>query len=168
MLKIELKYIKYDENLNSAEKRRYEHDNAYELLHSMLKEHFGIENPQILKTENGKPYVNNEGVFFSISHTHGLVAVAVADSPVGIDCELIIKKSKEDAKRFSARFFTQGEFDYLSEKDFNSLEFFKLWTAKEAVIKKRGSNMSDIKKIDVRTENIEFFTENGYIISTNI
>ena len=57
MLEIGLKYIEYDENSVPAHVREQEHDLAYELLYSMLKEHFGLENPEILKSENGKPYV---------------------------------------------------------------------------------------------------------------
>ena len=168
MLELSLKYINYDENMSSCQRRKKEHDEAYALLFNMLKKHFGLINPQILKSENGKPYVLDHGVYFSISHTSGLVAVAVANVPVGVDCELLSERSADEIKRFASRFFTQGELEHLCAHGFDTLEFFKLWTGKEAVIKKRGSNMSDLKKIDVRAENIEFFIENGYIISTNI
>ena len=37
--------------------------------------------------KNGKPMTN--GCYFNISHSHGLVACAVSDVPVGIDVEKI-------------------------------------------------------------------------------
>jgi phosphopantetheinyl transferase (holo-ACP synthase) len=121
-----------------------------------------------LKNENGKPYIENDGVHFSLSHTHGLAVCVVADTPVGVDCERIDAKSEADMQKFANRFFVENEINTLKNGGYSPLDFYKIWTGKEAVIKKRGSNMSDIKKIDVTQENLEIFSENGYIISINI
>lgn len=168
MHKFSFEYIKYDEKMSPADRRDHEHRCAYELLYKMLKAHFSLDRPQILKTENGKPYVQIGGVHFSVSHTDGLVACAVADSPVGIDCEKIKERKKEDICRFAKRFFVENELKIIEASGFDSKEFFKLWTGKEATIKKLGTNMSDIKKIDVTRENVEFFIENDYIIAINV
>ena len=134
----------------------------------MLFRHFGIENPSILKNENGKPYIENDGVHFSLSHTHGLAVCVVADTPVGVDCEKIAPRSDTDIQKFANRYFVENEIKLLKNSGNTPLGFYKIWTGKEAVIKKRGSNMSDIKKIDVTQENLQIFLENGYIISINI
>ena len=165
---LELKYIEYDENMSPCEKREHEHNVAYALLEDMLRRYFDITKPTILKNENGKPYVENEGVHFSISHTSGLASCVVADTPVGVDCEKIAAKSDVDIQKFANRFFVENEVELLKEGGFNSTDFYRLWTGKEAVIKKRGSNMSDLKNIDVTQENLLVSLENGYIISINI
>lgn len=165
---LELKYIEYDENLTPKERRSKEHNVAYTLLEDMLARYFGIFSPEILKNENGKPYVENACVHFSLSHTNGLAACVVADCPVGVDCERLVTKNEDDIKKFANRFFVENEINLLERSGFSSLDFFKLWTGKEATIKKRGSNMSDLKNIDVTKENILVSLENGYIISINI
>lgn len=168
MYKLELKYIKYDENSSPRERRELEHDTAYELLFHMLYEHFGINNPPILKNENGKPYIETEDVHFSLSHTNGLTACVVADSPVGVDCERLVTKSDKEIEKFANRFFVENEINMLKNSGFSSLDFFKIWTAKEATLKRLGTNMSDLKKIDTTKENIIFSFEKDYIISINI
>lgn len=168
MYKLELKYIEYAENLSPRERRELEHNVAYDLLKDMLFRYFNITSYTVLKNENGKPYVENKGVHFSLSHTHGLAVCVVADSPVGVDCEWIATKSEADIKKFANRFFVENEIKLLEIGNYSSLDFFKLWTGKEAVIKKHGSNMSDLKKIDVTEENLLVSVENGYIISINI
>ncbi len=71
---------------------------------------------------NGKPMAN--GCYFNISHSHGLVACAVAEVPVGIDVEKIrpisprLLRILSPAERESVR----------CDED-----FFRLWTLKEAL-----------------------------------
>lgn len=168
MQHLALKYIDYDKNATSKERRLQEHTVAYNLLKDLLKEHFGLDNPAIFKTENGKPYVNEPNIYFSLSHTDSLAAVVVADTPVGIDCEKIKPKEKEEIKRFASRFFTKNEIDMLHSSDYSIIDFFKIWTGKEAVIKMRGSTSADIKKIDTTLENLFYSFENEHIICIKI
>ena len=168
MYKLKLKYIEYDEKLSPKERRTLEHNIAYSLLDDMLKEHLGPISFTVLKNENGKPYVNLEGVHFSLSHTNGLAVCAIADKPIGIDCEQIVAKSKEDIQKFAKRFFVENEICFLENGGFSPFDFFKVWTGKEATIKKRGSNMSEIKKIDTTKESLIFSYEKEYIICINV
>ena len=168
MHKLGIKYIKYDENMSSKEHRELEHTVTYSLLKDMLMEHFGIDNPTILKTENGKPYIDTEGVHFSISHTCGLAACVVADTPVGVDCEVVATKAPYEIQKFAKRFFVENEISLLEKGGFSSLDFFKIWTGKEAVIKKLGSNMSDLKIIDTTKENLIYSYKKEYIICINV
>lgn len=168
MHKLELKYIKYDENMSSGERRALEHTEAYQLLDSMLKKHLSIDSYEILRNENGKPYIEKEGVHFSLAHTDGLVVCAISDSQIGVDCERILTKSNEEIQKFAKRFFVENEIILLENSKCPSLDFYKIWTGKEATIKKLGGNMSYIKKIDTTKENILFSLEKDYIISINI
>ena len=43
----------------------------------------------ISRTAAGKPYCTGGEVQFSVSHSQSLCAVAISDSPVGVDCELL-------------------------------------------------------------------------------
>ena len=168
MYKLKLKYIEYDEKLSPRQRRTLEHSSAYDLLYDMLFEYFNISSPEIFRNENGKPYVKNEGVFFSLSHTSGLAVCVVADSEIGVDCEKLLPKSNTEIQKFANRYFVENEIALLQKSDFSALDFYKIWTAKEATIKKRGTNMSDIKKIDTTKENFRLSLENDYIISINI
>ena len=73
MLKIEFRDISYDGCKTPSEKRKTEHFLAYELCKNMLFSYFNIEDPVFHKTQNGKPFIDNTGVFFSISHTKNRV-----------------------------------------------------------------------------------------------
>ena len=80
-------------------------------------------------TESGKPVSKN--VFFSVSHTDGAALLVLADRPVGIDVERI-RPADEGTRAF-----------VLSEKEFAAIrtdkDFFKVWTAKESLVKAEGS-----------------------------
>lgn len=159
MLKIEYKRITY----TNEKKREIEHNSAYELLNKMLFDSFEIENPIIKKTNNGKPYIDNEGVFFSISHTDGFVCCAISDSPVGIDCEKITAKYDEKAEKFANRYFLENEINLLKNDGFSQLCFYKIWTAKEAIYKMLGGN-TPITKIDTTANKVSYIFEKDYII----
>ena len=104
-----------------------------------LKELFGIENPQILRQKIGKPYLKNNEVFFSVSHTADIVAVAFSEYPVGIDIEY----PREYSKGVCRRMFNCEENLYAQKSNIN---FTKIWTLKEAAVKASGEGISAAKK----------------------
>jgi phosphopantetheinyl transferase len=64
-----------------------QHKAAYELLYAAAS-FLGLTVGRIEKTEAGKPYFpESEGIFFSIAHADGMAAVAIGNSPCGIDVE---------------------------------------------------------------------------------
>ncbi|MBO5312858.1 MAG: 4'-phosphopantetheinyl transferase superfamily protein [Clostridia bacterium] len=168
MYRYYLKYINFDKSDTPRMRRQEEHSVAYSIIKALLKVFFGIVDPTIFYNENGKPYIKKEGVYFSISHSDGLVACAVADSAIGIDCERIKERSIEDIEAFAERFFVDSELELLMNHNFDLKEFYKIWTGKEATIKKLGLNMSYIGKIDTTKENLLHFEKNGYIICINV
>jgi 4'-phosphopantetheinyl transferase len=91
---------------------------------------------------SGKPYVDGESVCFSLSHTLGLVACAVADDEVGVDVEATGRDA--DVGRIAARFFSAREVDELDRLDpaARRERFFDLWTLKEALVKACGRELS--------------------------
>ena len=53
----------------------------------------------------------------------------------------------------------------IKKSDNKLIDFFKIWTTKEAYIKKHGLNGSYVKKIDSTKEKPIFKLEGDYIIS---
>ncbi len=104
-----------------------------------LKEHFGIENPQILRQKNGKPYLKGNEIFFSISHTADTLAVAFSLHPVGIDIEY----PRECSPLVCKRMFTESEKIYAEQSNIN---FTRIWTLKEAAVKAMGEGIADAQK----------------------
>ncbi len=89
---------------------------------------------QLLYDNQGKPYLANQKRFISISHSKGVVVVALSNESIGVDVEQISKKAHTIRKKF----LHVSEFDLLkSEKD--PLFFCTLlWSAKEACFKKHS------------------------------
>lgn len=167
MLKIEYLPVDYAGCSSPKERRMLEHQKAYELLEKMLLSELSIKAPIYKRNENGKPYIDNEGVFFNISHTNGLVCCAICDKEIGIDCE-IITNDDQNREKFANRFFCENEINLLRANGFDSLTFKKIWTAKEAFIKMRGDNMSSVKKIDTTLYSFEYLYLENHIICISI
>lgn len=74
--------------------------------------------------------------FFNISHSKGVIALAISkDYPIGLDVELI-----RDYKDDLAKYISNDE-EYKYIKDNKS--FFEIWTSKEALVKCLGSGLKD-------------------------
>lgn len=100
-----------------------------------------VEDICIERGEYGKPYVrDHEEWQFNISHTDGLIVIAVADCPIGIDVE----KIREPDYRIAKRFFTKAENEYIdSDVEGRDVRFFEIWTKKEAYIKYTGKGLRE-------------------------
>ncbi len=97
--------------------------------------------------EYGRPAVDwpraCRNIHFSVSHTSGLVAVAVSPiSEIGIDVERVDRQV--DISGIAEAVFTQCEMERILRcaPDENRDRFFGLWTLKEAYIKARGRGFS--------------------------
>lgn len=89
---------------------------------------------EILRTENGKPYVDGDPVFFSVSHSENKAVIAVSDTPVGVDMEVLPRKIPQSVlSRFSDR--------ERAEINGNERKFLENWTAKEAFVKMNGGKI---------------------------
>ncbi len=145
-------------SLSKSEAREYQSKCGCELLEKLLKTHFGIERYEVKKSKYGKPFLDIEGVYFSISHSGDFVCCALADSEVGVDIEAIESISCEKIKALAKRFFTQNEFEYLSGKNFYIDDFYFIWTRKEAFSKCKGSPLMPNLSINI-LENEKIVTE---------
>ncbi len=132
-----------------------------ELLEITLKEE-GITSYKILKTKNGKPYLENSNIFYNISHKNKMVGLIISNSEVGLDIEYI---DTENIKRKSTLkyFFTEKERESIT----NNEELLTLWTKKESYIKLNGGMLRDAIGLDINNTNVIFdtFKLDNYIIT---
>lgn len=91
--------------------------------------------------ENGKPYLKEAGVYFSLSHAGAYAVCAVGPGELGCD----IEKLRPARTGVAERFFHPEEVALLhAAPDAASREglFFRLWTLKESYIKATGKGLS--------------------------
>ena len=62
---------------------KYASCSAWNLLHQTMLSN-GLPVSTISITDAGKPYLLDSSIHISLSHSHGVCAVAVADRPVGV------------------------------------------------------------------------------------
>lgn len=109
------------------------------------------------QTDYGKPFITNplrQALFFNVSHTDGLVVIAVSrQSVLGVDVEY--GQRVLDDLPLMRRCFTDAEWQWLMSLSPNAQVqlFWKLWTLKEAVIKAEGKGVS----MDLQSFGFEFF-----------
>ncbi len=111
-------------------------------IEHILAAHFGIFDGKIVKTENGKPYLQNyTRLFFSVSHTKSKLFIAFSDENVGVDAEELERKCNLPTllKKFS-----EVERNEIRTTD----DFLTHWTVKESAVKWLGGTLAhDLKKL---------------------
>ena len=92
--------------------------------------------PSFLYNEHGAPYLA-VGPYFSISHCKQGIAVAVSETPIGIDIETIrplneglVRKTMNDVEQ-----------THIFSSSHPETEFIRLWTQKEAYVKMQGTGI---------------------------
>lgn len=100
------------------------------LLQDLVKEFGYTDGFTLTKLPDGQPVLSIPGIHVSISHAGDYAAVAVADSPIGIDVEKIGQR----VQRIRQKFMNAGEVAQLrDETDTDWMHV--VWSAKEAMFK---------------------------------
>jgi|688.fasta_scaffold82070_3 phosphopantetheine--protein transferase-like protein len=120
---------------------RVNHVITYGLLRLILSHHCQLhpKEIQIHRSALGKPYVTNKDIHFNLSHTKGLLVIAIAPYEVGIDIEYVdVKFAFQQVVKLV---LTKAEQCVLARTpmDKQQEKFFEYWTAKEAVLKLMGT-----------------------------
>lgn len=117
---------------------------AHEMLFFVLEKYYGItaDENSLSFNENGKPYLISGELFFNITHTKGLIMVAVSKREVGIDAENFAEK-KVDFDGIAKKYFSEAEREQIKSER----HFFTLWTKKESAIKYAGKTLAKNLKI---------------------
>lgn len=116
-----------------------------------------IDDLIVKRDKNNKPYVESTlGLKFNISHTEGLVLLAISKREVGIDVEKI--NFKFEFKDILENCFTRDE---IINIDNNIISFYRYWTAKEAYLKCDGIGLiRNLKEIEIISFENEFIKIN--------
>ena len=97
------------------------------------------ERLELCRNENGRPYFEGSELDFSISHSRGIVAVAISDTcKVGIDVEAA-DMSSERVRKLADRYLSPSEASSLSSTE----DFLRLWTQREAYVKQSGTPLAE-------------------------
>lgn len=121
------------------QRKQVQHQFAWDLLQEVLKKDYNIDlsAQKILYETNGKPYIENSNIYFSISHCNDMVAIFVSNNRNGVDIEQI----REIKDAVIKRVCSINEYSYITRsKDINK-NFIKLWTLKESFAKADGRGL---------------------------
>ena len=166
--------------LVSAQRReqalRYKHTfgqycclQSYKMLCELLAEWSRVhqlpinQQPIFLYNDYGAPYIEG-GPYFSISHCKRGIAVAVSENPIGIDIEAIRTFSPDLMRK------TMNEDEQLriTSSAIPDVEFIRLWTQKEALLKLQGTGIiSDLHHVLTHAHDVSWTEisplDKGYI-----
>ncbi len=143
----------------SAEERaradafRFERDrtrfvNSHGIMREILGSYLQVDaaSVMIVQAENGKPHLGAQyrtGVYFNLSHAgqYAIVAVSIG-RPVGVDVEAV--RANFAWPQLADRYFSTRENAWLRAypPDEAVRWFYRLWVAKEAVLKASGAGLS--------------------------
>lgn len=114
---------------------------AYIELLRGLRLSFGIEGmPSFNYNEHGKPFLKEHpGVHLSISHCKAAVGCFICERPCGLDIEHI-RKARPELVRHT---MNPQETEAIFTSPFPDVAFTRLWTQKEAVLKLKGTGITD-------------------------
>lgn len=120
-----------------------------------------IEKIELLRAENGKPYIKGNPAYISISHSGDFVAAAVSEKPIGIDIEIIKEKDLD----FTKKLFCDSDLEFINSESDSLTAFYKVWTAKEAYLKAFSKSFKEAKDTPYKALSPVHYFENGVIIT---
>lgn len=119
------------------------------LLHAFEKAGWSYSLNDIRLGNKERPYIENAGIDFNISHSGEYVVVALTnEGKVGIDVE---KHRKLDINLFR-KYFDDGEWGWIEASLDPEKSFFDLWAAKESAIKCDGRGVEVLSDTHVLME----------------
>ena len=109
---------------------------AYLLLCEGLRQEYGIEEPPVFEY--------GEQICFNMSHCREAAICVLSERPVGVDIESIHRYS-ESLARYT---MSDAEMAQIEQAGRADVEFIRLWTLKEAVLKRSGEGIrNDMKHV---------------------
>ena len=145
-------WLTSEETARASRFRKRHDQERYRLARSMLRvllaayrqcDPFAL---LLSETKEGKPFLRGMPVHFNLSHAGNVICyIFSARGEVGIDVEYV--QSPFAWEQIARLYFTTAEFDDLQalKKEERLPAFFRLWTAKEALLKAEGSGLSGME-----------------------
>ncbi len=150
------KYLSYvlPERLDKIQNYKFDRDKTLSLLSHLFARHkiseelkIPFKKVEFSYNEHGKPYVQKDDFYFSISHSDNVIAFVSHTSPIGIDVQ-----KRTSSITGAIRFFTENEKMYIAH---SADRFIEIWTKKEAYVKMLGTGLSTpFKTFDVLSDDI--------------
>ena len=141
---------------------------AYIILWFALeKNNISTTAPRFKYEKNFKPsLIDNNKVFFNISHTKSAVVCAISSNPIGVD----IEKKRNISIKLAKKICTKKEYLMFSKAKDKNYTFFFIWTRKESFCKKNGNSIfTNFNKINsFSLKNTLTFTFENFIISCHL
>ncbi len=118
-------------NVERSERREAERNALSILLHEALGEGVALEH-----LPDGRPVLSSHpGTHISISHTEGLVMLALSDKPIGVDVELRCRQTEVAVKRLVSPVLARAMQRLNAVYTDKNLIYMIAWTAMEALYK---------------------------------
>ncbi len=118
---------------------------------------------------DGRPHFLEGDADFSITHTRGACFCALSDSAarIGLDAEHLSRGGEVNTRALAARFLTERERARV-EKSAGDEAFLRIWTRKEAMVKRSGEGLRGLRAADSEAAGeVRFFeTRVGEILVT--
>lgn len=111
---------------------------AKALLCEILRSEYNLTDFTVDCDENGKPFIKNSPLQFNLSHSGDLVLCLCGTEKVGCDIQTKCEYKEKVAKRF----FTENEYNLLCKSEEKELDFTRIWTMKESILKYNGDGIS--------------------------
>ena len=127
------------------ERKRLEKDKLSSLVAGLLIRRAIGEKP-VSFDEHGKPYVADNSLCFSVSHSGSIIAIATDKREIGLDVEEL---PKTERLKIADRFYHHNEREYVREAEDKLCAFCRIWTRKEAYLKMTGEGIgTDLTAFD--------------------
>ena len=142
---------------------KYASCSAWRLLYNILLDN-NLGRGTVVFEKNGKPQFSDISIYFSLSHSRDICAVAVSDQPVGVDVEQCREKHNN---HLIERSLTEDEMRFFDG------DFTRIWSRKEALAKMTGQgimgypNDIDTMAYDFYEQRIEYNQREYWLIATN-
>lgn len=100
------------------------------------------------REKGGKPFLADfPSLHMGVTHTASVLAVAVADTPVGLDMEET-RRRVDNRRRIAKKYFTAPEFDEFLRDGADDAAFLRRWVKKEAYVKYTGKGLKALAGVD--------------------
>ena len=137
------------------------------ILEKYIGEKYKV-NSNIIIDRHGKPFYENNPIYFNISHSGNYVVAVVSDDNVGVDIQRVIK----DKHRVAQKQFLEAECEFVNQgTDENEQmeRFCQIWTAKEAYLKNIGIGLrKSLKSFQVVINSEELYIKDEQVKLTQL
>ena len=157
-------FFKNQEESFHEEKMKKQTKGTYVLLKRMLSSlSINLDEQEIKANQYGKPYFVSLQLFFNISHSKNLCAVAISDRPVGIDIQYLSKPNKKVASRYFDK-KSQLRMKFSPKKE-NA--FTKGWTTYESTLKLFSNLRFKSGKVKTQFFKVKDCTNQAYFVAVS-